>query len=631
MCGIIGFLEREKQEDYKTAIESLYHRGPDDAGYVYGDDLASKPVLQRAVLNSNTRWDFRGDSPPACRVLLGHTRFALVDLTRAGSQPMISRDEHVALTFNGEIYNHQDLRRELQAKGHFFRSTSDTEVLLESYLEWGESCFDRFRGWWAIALWDTRKNAILLCRDRLGKAPLYLHSSKSGLRWASEIESLLVLRSDIDRSPDWTSVNDFIAHGLRDAHGATCFSDIKTLDAGSYAWVNSEGLGRQIRYWSLPKTRLTNKDISVQEACEKVRNELILATEYRIRADVPVALQLSGGLDSSVVLACAAQLGTKIKAVTVSFPEEEANEDYYAKAAANAYPGLIDHQLIQPGRAFDLDALREFSRSMGEPFHSPNQLSNRAIWQVLKALGYKAVLYGAAGDEVFAGYSNQYYIPYVRSAIQSGDFGIAASTILGLSERKFSSVDLLKRILVLLPGAQYALHKSTTSVRSTQLLYEPPAAGTRYCLPWQFDARMKALMGDAQLNYWLRTDNQNSMAVPIELRSPFLDHNVVEAAFTLPANYLIRDGWMKWILRKSFEKLLPKEIIWRRQKMGFPFPLKNWLTENRHLALEILGQGAPHIPKRNIANRYDANVARSPALAWRVLSYAIWWEGLGKA
>lgn len=635
MCGLIGFVEldpKKSQSSAVAAVTSLAHRGPDDAGFVIGKDLSSVPEISRAVLDPKSAWRFdESVRTGASSVFLGHTRFALVDLSRAGAQPMVSRDRHVALTFNGEIYNHNDLRRELRAKGHEFRSSSDTEVLLESYLEWGEDCFAKFRGWWAVAIWDRRKQAILLSRDRLGKAPLYFHATNSGTRWASEIETLFVLDEGINREPDWSSVNDFIAHGLRDACGSTCFAEIRTLDAGTHVWVDNTGMRQPTRFWSLPKKRLSSSDISVDEAIRKIREELIVATDLRIHADVPVALQLSGGLDSSIVLACAAELGSKVKAVTVSFPQEEANEDVFAKAAAGAFPGLVDHEFIQPGSTFSTEALINFTRSMGEPVHSPNQMSNRAIWTSLQERGYKAVLYGAAGDEVFAGYSSRYFVPYVQSALLRGDFGNAISTIGGLSERTMSPLDLIKRLMILLPGAQQGFHWATTSVDASKSLYRPPSAKSRYRMPWLFDARMKSLMGDMQLNYWLRIDNQNSMAVPVELRAPFLDHHVVEAAFELPSSYLIRDGWMKWILRKAFERSLPQEVVWRRRKMGFPFPLNHWLAANREWALALLMQSeAPFLELNDLGRRYDATASRSPNQAWRVLSYAMWWQTFGR-
>jgi asparagine synthase (glutamine-hydrolysing) len=259
-------------------------------------------------------------------------------------------------------------------------------------------------------------------------------------------------------------------------------------------------------------------------------------------------------------------------------------------------------------------------------------MSNRAIWLVLRDLGYRAVLYGAAGDEVFAGYANRYFVPYVQSAILQGDFTNATSMIFGLSERSLSAVDLHKRLMIVLPGAQRAFHWTTTSVSSQESLYQSTPGRSRYRMPWGFDDRMKALMGDMQLNYWLRIDNQNSMAVPVELRAPFLDHKVVETAFSLPASYLVRDGWMKWILRRAFEKTLPREVVWRRRKMGFPFPLNHWLEENREWALSVLVQsGAPNLQVNNIAHRYDTTVRRAPSQAWRVLSYAIWWNAMNGA
>jgi len=635
MCGIVGFVGVGPQSRFGDrllpALGRISRRGPDDAGYAFLRPNASDLTVERAVVKDEG-WTL-GAAPglDGASLAIGHTRFSIVELSRLGSQPMLSPDGQLALVFNGEVYNHAELRAELKGLGHAFRSHSDTEVLLHAYMQWGEAAFERLVGWWAIALYDGRRRRVLLARDRLGKAPLYLRQTGGTLAWASEIGALLTLTGEADPQPRWASIHDFVHFALRDAHGHTSFQGVTSLEAGSYMWVGPEGAERPVRYWRLPQARLREKDIGVEEAADLVRATLMQATELRLQADVPVALQLSGGLDSSIVLACAAVAGRPVQAVTVSFPEAEANEDRFAIAAAQAFPGQVHHEFVEPGEAISIDMLADYTTSMGEPFHSPNQVANRLIWRRLRELGYKVTLYGAGGDEVFAGYYGQYYVPYLRDRLLKGDLAGFASSFWSLSERERTAADLFRRLAILAPGGPPLFNRLRRGIHASRAIYGGGHEGSEFDVPWKLEPKLLAMMGDMRMNYWLRTDNQNSMQAPIELRSPFLDHRVVEAAFTLPTAYLVRDGWMKWILRKAFEKDLPGSVIWRREKMGFPFPLQAWLTANAPAVARTLKEvAAPHVRTELVDAQLDYNIRRDPEVVWRTLSYSIWWSQRGR-
>jgi asparagine synthase (glutamine-hydrolysing) len=538
---------------------------------------------------------------------------------------MLSENQRVAITFNGEIYNHVEVRAQLEGRGHCFRSRSDTEVFLRAYLEWGERVFDRLIGWWAAAILDRDRDAILLSRDRLGKAPLYIRQSSSGIFWSSEIAPLLALTGPA--AAHVPAVDDFVLSGFRDLDGTTFYEGIQSFPAASWAWVRRGNLGPAHRYWTLPSGRWTAGEIGPDEAALRVRSTVMAATELRLHADVPIAVQLSGGLDSSVLLACAALSGRRVQAVTVSFSSADANEDVYASAAASRYAARVDHEFIRPEEDINFSGVPRFLQSMGEPVHSPNQLASRVAWETLRQKGYKAVLYGAGGDEVFAGYYADYFASQVRSQLAQGDIRGALSNVWSLSERSRTPLDIARRLGILLPGGTALFRYLQRGIPPSRRIYTRQVRPHAPSLPSNIEDKLCALMGDMRMNYWLRVDNQNSMQVPIELRSPFLDHRVVELAFALPTAYLIRDGWMKWILRRAFERELPASVVWRKVKMGFPFPLRQWLS--RHLGdvqSTLLQAEAPGIVYSRVESALEANIDRDPAFVWRAAAYALWWR-----
>jgi asparagine synthase (glutamine-hydrolysing) len=607
----------------------MRHRGPDDEGMALIDPGGDKRIdLATGSTMNDVRLRHNGDPESiSCSIALGHRRFALVDPGPQSHQPFWSLDGSCCLTWNGEIYNYVELRRELEALGRQFATRSDTEVLLAAYQVWGTACFDRFIGFWAIALYDAGKRAVLLSRDRIGKAPLYTYRDSSGVYWASEIRALRTITPVADWTVREQSVVDFLRWGIRDIEGATFFNEVRTFPPASYSWLDRVE-AEATRFWSLPDNRLGQRDISPEEAGAMVRTTLLDAVQMRLRADVPLGVQVSGGLDSSSILALTAGLTDRVDAYTVSFPNPEANEEPYARAVADMYGSTVDYHVLSPPLSDPLEQLDGFVGLMGEPFHSPNQLTNHAIWEAIRGHGLRGVLYGAGGDEVFLGYPGQYSHPYLRWLIRRGRFGSAFREFARFPASYSSSAAkdwLVRAMLTVHPSTEEWIHRRSIppgfdpcrGLRGRSTMSQPPC---------ELEARQRSNMDTWFIPYWTRIDNQNSMGVPIELRCPFLDHRVVELGFRLPVEYFIHDGWTKWILRLALNRDLPEKVAWRREKMGFPFPLSDWLSRSKsHLMSSLADLDCPFVDSASLHDNYDRLREIDPNYLWYILALGLWW------
>ena len=330
----------------------MRHRGPDDEGITLIDPERG---VHQDLLTENSARNVRGYERAGeargieHRIGLGHRRFSIVDISSAGHQPFWSSSESkVCVAFNGEIYNYVELREELKQKGFRFHTASDTEVLAMAYRAWGVSCFERFNGFWAVSLYDQERRQMLLARDRIGKAPLYVTRADRGLYWASEIKGLFAMLGSSQFIVHEQAVVDFLKWYRRDLFHETFYKDISSFPNAAYAWVQADGTYQPVKYWDVPNRRLTINDISVHEAKERLKDLLGDAVRLRLRADVPVSVQLSGGMDSSALLALAANSASRVHAYTVAFPGSEVNEEPFARKVAEHYSGRVDYSVIEP-------------------------------------------------------------------------------------------------------------------------------------------------------------------------------------------------------------------------------------------------------------------------------------------
>ena len=574
MCGIAGIVNAKETGIEPVLLERMCthiaHRGPDGQGiHVNG------------------------------QVGLGQRRLSIIDLD-GGRQPMANEDETVWVTFNGEIYNFQELRSRLEAQGHRFATHSDTEVILHAYEQYGPDCVQHFRGMFAFALWDGPRRTLLLARDRVGKKPLYYAHTPTIFVFASELQALLQ-HPAVSRTPDPEAIDDYLTYGYIPAP-RTIFRSVFKLPPAHYLVVRPgpDGQGLEatqpVPYWQLDYT--PKHSLNEEEAVEGFLEVFQEAIRLRLIADVPLGALLSGGIDSSLVVALISQLsrGT-VKTFSIGFQEQAFNELPYARAVAQQY-GTDHHELIV--RPQVLEILPRLVRHYGEPFADSSAVPSYYVAELTRRY-VTVALNGDGGDECFAGYERYlgsalaHRLRWVPGLLRRGARALASRLIPASLPRR-SRLRQVRRFLEAadLPlAARYLRWVSYFTSADKDSLYQ---AGFRQALQrhhaeaWLlagFDA-VRPRCSD-ELDLLLAVDIRTylpydllvkmdiaTMAHGLEARSPFLDHKVLEWAACLPARFKLRGTTLKYLLKKTGARLLPPHILSRR-KMGFGVPVGDWL------------------------------------------------------
>ncbi len=645
MCGLVGYFSptrtRTALGPLAEAASLIRHRGPDDEGYA-AFDLASGvhrswsgPDSPRPVRDRLPELGSASGMPH--NLALGFRRFSIVDLTPAGHQPFWNQSRTLCLTFNGEIYNYVELREELSAAGRMFKTRSDTEVLLAVLEKWGPDGLDRLNGPFALALLDTARERLFLARDRIGKSPLYWAVTGETLFWASEIKSILLLAGRETFGINRQAVHDYLKHGWRDLDHGTFWDGVRTLSPA--CWVELDlraGIDERAlldganAYWRVPAQRLQPGEISFDEARRTFFDLFSDAVRLRLRADADVAFGLSGGLDSSSIVSVAASGAAprSIATYTVKFDDPAVDEEPFARQVRDRWPEALDYHVYRPENTDFWARADDFVWLQEEPFHSPNLELNQAYYRQMRADGFRVLIGGAAGDELLAGYP-EYFYPLLVHLLQQGRWLPLAANVAGYTEQPLArtaadtAAQLWRRVSGrsggVYPGADLRRY-----YRDDPEHYSVHDMGP----PRSFNERMIGNMTQWKMNYWMRSGNKATMGVPIEPRAPFLDHRLVEFAFTLPPEYLVRRGWLKYILRRSAEPLLPREVAWRRKKTGFPFNDRSWLADARPVAEGHLRAAAdnPFIDPTPVIADYDRLTGERPEFLWRCISLCLWWR-----
>lgn len=578
MCGIAGsWLPAQDDVSIGRVLHALSHRGPDDSGVYHDADSG---------------------------VTLLHTRLSIIDLSPAGHQPMLSRDGQVALVFNGEIYDFAGLRAELESGGVVFRGHSDTEVLLELYLRDGAAAFSKLNGIFALAIHDRRSGELLLARDALGVKPLYVHASEQGVAFASEIKALLPWMED-DRELDPLALDRYLTF-LWCPGERTPFRNVRKLEPGSAMLVKSGRVERRWRWYELPARRGVLSDMGEAEAIAAVREGLRVAVQRQLVADVPVGAFLSGGLDSSAIVAFAREQAPQIRCFTIDVGEGDAGETGdlpYASRVAKHLDVPLEIVRIDPARM--ASGLEQMVWQLDEPLADPAPLNVLYISQLARQHGMKVLLSGAGGDDLFTGYRRHMALRYQTL------WNWLPRPILGGLDTMASRLDqrsaLGRRLGRLFSGSaeqgDARLVRYFAWARRVDLwpLYSASmrdAIGATLAGQPMLDflggipagvvpmERMLALeqrffLADHNLTY---TDKM-SMAASVEVRVPFLDTELVELAARIPDRFKQRGRIGKWVLKKAMEPYLPHDVIYR-PKTGFGAPLRRWM---RHDLRELLG------------------------------------------
>jgi len=572
MCGILGFAARAGAcPDLGAAVSAQRHRGPDDNG-VWRDDSAT----------------------------LGFNRLSIIDLSAMGHQPMQSPDGRYVIVFNGEIYNFPELRMALEAQGETFAGHSDTEVLLRVFLREGfERCLAKLRGMFAFAVWDRNTRTLSLGRDRLGVKPLVYAETDAGFAFASEIATLFQIKPDLSRAPDYAAMDHYLTFQYIPAP-LSGFRAVRKLPPAHAMTVRAGRIERIWRYWDIDFSARSR--LSFGEACEALREKFLEATRIRLVSDVPLGAFLSGGVDSSITVAAMARLAAEpVKTYAIGFEDERFNELPYAREVAR-HLGTEHHEMTVRPAAVDL--LPQLVRHLGEPM-ADNSLMPTYYVSAFAKQSVTVALTGDGGDEVFAGYRRFYHMRRAEALARwrltplwrgSRRLTLAVENLThpGRARRRFPA-SRADEMLDLAGAARYKhLLAFYTDAEKRSLITPEFAGATAGSDTSAYLAQALARASGAEpLNRWLYVDQSTylpedilfkvdiaSMANSLECRSPFLDHQLIEFACSLPGSYkLTGAGRHKHILKEAFKEWLPPGFM-RRQKKGFSVPLSDWIRND---------------------------------------------------
>ncbi len=587
MCGLCGELRFDASTPDAGVIErmkeKLQKRGPDSEGSYINAPIA-----------------------------LGHRRLAIIDLSDKAAQPMLDEPAGIALVFNGTIYNYPDLRKELQALGHSFKSTGDTEVILRSYIEWGENCVARLQGMFAFAIWDNKKQIMLMARDRTGIKPLYFSQTSQRLLFASNTQALIHADDKID-----TSIDSIALHHLFSLHAVvpaprTVINGIRKVKPAHYLLIDAKGKVTEKRYWLLEAKR-PDTAMTEQDWVQAVHDELRRAVEKRVKiADVPVGVLLSGGIDSSLLVGLLAEAGQKgLKTFSVGFedaPEEKGNEFEYSDAVAQMFE-TEHHQLMVPNDQV-LPRLPEAFANMAEPMFGQDAVAFYLLSEVVSK-EVKVVQSGQGADEVFGGY---FWYPRMHHSITPGIKRFSdeyfdrdhAEYLETVNSRFFTedvTSELMQDLLDEVEADEYL--DRVLAVDVTTLIVDDPVK---------------------------RVDNM-TMAWGLEARVPFLDTQLIELAASMPPEMKLPNGG-KHVLKELSRGFLPDSVV-NRSKAYFPMPaLKYVRGEFLEFMKEILlSDGAKQRGLYNAAyvekllNKPEDYLTRlQGSKLWHLAALELWWQ-----
>jgi asparagine synthase (glutamine-hydrolysing) len=641
MCGIAGVYATTKTTETlkfigADMVKSLRHRGPDGNGFI--------------VLGKNN----------APRMLLAHTRLSINDLSPLGAQPMSFEGTSLWIVFNGEIYNFAELREDLRKKGHRFVSRSDTEVIIAAWLEWGHDCFSQFVGMWAMAIWDETNSTLVLSRDRLGIKPLFIARENGNLFFGSEPKAFL---RHMEKSPrvNLKAISDYFSY-RQPLDGDTFYHNVYTVEPGT-SLVLSDGRETVHRYWTLP-VHQQRQEVSESEALEVTASLFREAVNCRLVGDVPVGAFLSGGLDSSALVAeMALKREDPIKTFTIGFKEEGYNEFEFSTEVAN-HLGCDHHEyLLGPDQYFS--KIQDMVRIKDAPLSVPNEIALHELSTALKK-HVTVVLSGEGADELFGGYGRIFRSAddYQRVTKAGGAFNLDPLLRRNL-DKKYSTLEWSEPVDHFLSEYSYMSLNKKETLFSDELMRNlgPDPHRVDY-----FRSIFDELSGIDTLNQYMwifqkihlqgllgRLDSA-TMSASVEGRVPFTDHRLIEYVSSLPLEYKMRwrDGKSKqaakflnssqisedlditkYLLRNIASQHLPENTI-ARKKVGFPVPLRSWLTGPMRSEAKDRLMSQNSVTRdlfcRDVTLRLIDGAAEEPQSGlqvWMLLNLEIWMDSYG--
>jgi asparagine synthase (glutamine-hydrolysing) len=630
MCGIAGFwfesrVPEAARQWLKASVRSLRHRGPDDCGVWFDGGVG-----------------------------LGHARLSILDLSPLGHQPMVSRDSRWVMVFNGEVYNFLEIRKELETLGRSFRGTGDSEVILEAFAEWGPAAVRRFIGMFAIALWSRADRKLYLLRDRLGVKPLYYGRNGNSLWFGSELKALRAFKHwspQLDRS----AISDYFRYGYI-AEPRAIYQDVFKLPPGHWLELGPDGQKKLESYWSVLDAAVNRRQGSEQELAEELKTLMIDAFRYRMIADVPVGVFLSGGIDSSTLAAILQRhAGQQIKTFTIGYDEAAYDESSHAERVARHLGTEHTTRILKVNDAMRI--LPKWGDLYDEPFGDNSGIPTLLVSQVASE-SVKVVLSADGGDELFSGYTS-----YTGMFARKRKLGVIprwlrAITVATLRELPIDQIDNLLATRRWPAAFNHPLRRRTTAplakIRDYLQMRTIGEMFDQAMSVWSYDEQRRLLGWDGRparsncdiypgedgeklclwdLHHYLPGDiltkvDRATMAVSIEGREPFLDHRLVEFAFSLP--FRLRRGpyGPKHLLRKVLYQYVPREYV-DRPKQGFDIPMHQWLAvlSDEHLEPSLISAQGIFDSQvvRSLLARFRAGDTQVEHKVWLLLAFQMWY------
>lgn len=567
MCGIAGIISFNTvgREQLKKMTDTLAHRGPDGEAHW---------INQRG------------------NVGFGHRRLSILDLSSDAAQPMHYLSRYT-IVYNGEIYNYIEIKAALIKMGYHFKTSSDTEVILAAYDCWKEDCLEQFDGMFSLAILDKKEKTVFAARDRFGEKPFYYAADKTQFAFASEMKALWAI--GIAKCPDDKMLLNYLALGyVQNANNKeqTFFQDVYSLPPGSFLLLDINTLQYRTHwYWELEKDNV--QEISVRAAIDKFQELFTLSVNRRLRSDVPVGTSLSGGLDSSSILANIKHAGTPFKTFSAIFPGFAKDESGYIKSVTeylkkkSVTNGPILQHFVEPSALGLIKEFKTLCYHQEEPFPSASIYAQYKVFEMAHQQNVKVLLDGQGADETLAGY-NKYIHWYLQQLTAKSRFFAAYKEKKLLRKNnlsfKWGISNYLAAYLPSHAAIQLEQNEYLKSARQPDInrdfvlsLKGREWEGIRKPIITKLNDILHFNTQTMGLEELLRFADRNSMAHSTEVRLPFLSHELVEFLFMLPANFKIHDGFTKWLLRKTMDNELPAEIVWRKDKVGYEPPQFQWM------------------------------------------------------
>ncbi|MDP4267242.1 MAG: asparagine synthase (glutamine-hydrolyzing) [Bacteroidota bacterium] len=663
MCGITGIIKLNNIDldlafTVKKMTDCIKHRGPDDEGFVFPDNNPAIVAFGKDTIAEARNREFKyspdkniDEINPDSRVALGHRRLSIIDLSPIAHLPMCCNDENIWITYNGEIYNYIELRNELSALGYRFKTSGDTEVLINAYKEWGKDCLNKLNGMWAFVIYDKQKNLIFGSRDRFGVKPFYYYKDDKILAFASEHKALLKIAC-LNTGVNQKAVFKHLFMSQVEQFDQGFFENIYELQPSHFFTLDLNSNNFEVkRYYTL---KVNYSDIfdesKTKDYVSNIQNLILNSISLRLRSDVPVGFCLSGGLDSSTIVSAAYNINKEkalpkfssgLNVFTAINESHEFDEREWAEKVVNDF-SLIWHK-VQCSHCDLLDLLPSIIYHQDIPLLGTSTFAQNKVMKFASETGIKILLDGQGGDELFCGYV-PFYISQYFDLIRKLKFGLLSSEMknIGNSPTNFNLIIkgfIKSAVDIFIPNAIYH-----SLIRNTKnyLQYSNPDFWVTNSEDANFSGDYKLQGLNESLNHYftgnylknlLRWEDRCSMQYSIESRTPFADDiNLIEYVFNIPGTYKIQKGWSKYLLRESMSKYLPSTITYRKDKLGFSTPQQRWLQEiNQSMKLIICEtEDKDHfINKHKVLKEWDNvfsnnKLSKTQDFFWRYMNYLIW-------